>query len=1116
MMRLSLYFILLGCFQVTASVHAQSKVNLNMKQGTLHDVIWELQKQTGIVFIYTTSDVEHVPVSDLSVKQKEVPEVLDICLKNSGLTYEVADGDVIVIKKKSLSPSQQLQSVAAKGIVTDKDGLTIPGVSIVIKGSSLGVVTDMNGTFQLNIPDNIKDPVLIFSFVGMKKQEILFKGQDLKVVMEEESAELNEVVVTGLFDRPRESYTGAVKVITSKDLQAAGNRSILSSIRNVDPSFNIVEDISIGSDPNKLPGITIRGNSSLAVQFSEVVEDGITNLVANTQSVNEVNQPLFIMDGFEISLERLMDMDDSQVENITILKDAGATALYGSRGANGVVVITSKRPQSGRLFLSYRGNFNFEAPDLSSYNLLNATEKLIFEKGAGLYVGDNAQLTQQLEDLYNERRIDAERGVNTDWLHYPVRVGFGMRHSLRLEGGENAIRYHAGISYDNIRGAMKGSERNTLNGEILLSYRTKKLTFQNKLQVSSNKAKNSPYGSFSDYGKLNAYWAPYDEFGNLKKMLDNATYKGTGVLRRTVNKGNPLYNALLPGKNTSEYLQVYNYFSVDWNVNTEWIIRGRLGISAIRNQADVFVPPGNTEFDNLPESDQDRKGRYTYSTGKGSGYSLNLSLNYTKNFHEKHLVYSTLSFDLRNDESESYTVVAEGIALNNMDFLGMANHYKKDGSPGGSESVTRSVGVVANINYTYDARLFADISFKTDGSSQFGANKRFAPFWSTGIGWNLHRENFFKPNDYIDYARFRLSYGTSGAQSFQSFQSVTSYQNDQSSSYRGWYGVNIMGLGNPDLGWQTTHEWNLGTEIELFKKRIRLNLDVYFRNTKNLLTDVNLPWSSGFKNYRANVGSMENRGVEASLTAYVIRNREKDINWTIGVQTRHNKNEITKISNSLKALNDKLEGSNNRNPSFLFKEGESYNTIFAVKSKGIDPATGKEIFITRHGTETFDWDSKDQVPCGINEPKFFGNINTMFQYRGLTFNAILRYRFGGQTYNYTLVNKVENINPDDNADKRVLYDRWEKPGDKAFFKSRYDRSETRASSRFVMDENTLECSSVNLGYTFPTTFVKKLAMSSLTITGYMEDVFRISTIKQERGWDYPFARKFSLSISAQF
>lgn len=1082
--------------------NSQEKISLEAQNLSLSEILKKIEDISDYKINFNYDDINPYKAS-VKIKNKSVKEALDIVLYNIvGQPFEYnISGTFITIKKKS-----NAAFFDAKGHVSDDQGEPLPGVNIKIKGTFVGSNSDIDGNFSVPIPKGIENPILIFTYVGMEKKEVPYAGEYLNVRLNN-GVVLSDIVVTGIFNKAKESYTGAATSITSKELQEAGNRSIITSIRNIDPSFVIADNINLGSDPNKLPAITLRGTTTLT--------SDVRSLKSDNSNLNEANQPLFILDGFEISLTRMMDMDENQIENITILKDASATAMYGTRGANGVIVITSQKPKPGKLRVTYKGGVNIEAPDLSSYNLLDAKEKLEFEKAAGLYSTNSASSEQNLLDLYNQRKTDVERGVDTYWLKYPVRTGVGSKHSLRFEGGEETFQYAASVSYNNINGVMKGSGRNVFNGNMFFSYQLNKLRFQNDLQISSTKTKNSPYGNFDTYGKINSYWTPYDADGNIIKVLENYTYASN---QSTNIVYNPLYNALVPSKDESNYSQIQNNFSVEYQIiPKELIARARLSVTKQNNRSDYYLPANHTNFDSYTEDDYNRKGLYTYDTGEFFSYEGDLTLQYNKTVNTHHLITLGASYNIYEAKSEDYSVTGEGISILNMDFLGMASQYAKDGRPLGSESISRRLGTTFNGNYIFDRRYFADLSAKIEGSSRFGSEKRFAPFWSSGIGWNLHNESFMKDNTTLNIARLRLSYGTSGNQSFSPYQSLTTYKNYMGKGYNGWYGVYVMGLGNPDLGWQTTRQLNIGTEVELFKGRIRLNVDVYDKVTDNLLSDIDLPSASGFKKYKANIGKVSNKGLEATLNVYLIRDRERDFTWSVGGSLAHNKNKIEEISNSLSSLNEQILSSASVDPSYLYKEGKSTNTMYAVRSKGIDPSNGMEIYIKADGTETYTWDAKDQVAVGNTDPKIQGNLNTTVRYKGISLNVILGYRRGGQLYNSTLVSKVENINPYDNADKRVLYDRWKVPGDVTFFKSVLDRSKTYATSRFVMDNNILECRKISLEYQFPPIWTKKyLSMQYLSIAGYIEDAFRISSIKQERGLSYPYSRKFSVSLTARF
>lgn len=1118
------YYLLFLFLSVCAwqTVEAQTiktkEIRLEIKNERLPQVFKRLEKVSGYKILFTYDDLNQFVVTG-SLKARNIDEALKIVIGNKPLEYTIDEEYINVVLKEKAKNSNSASNgpkedavVVLQGRILDSSMDPLPGVSIAVKGKPIGTISAADGSFILQLQKGT--PVTVqFSFIGMKSELYVFRCSEdfrnLEMLMKEDNSELSEVVVTGMFNKKRESYTGAASTITKEQLKEAGNSNLISTIANIDPSFNIVQNNILGSDPNSLPSITMRGSTSL---------DSDVKIIQNESSnTTDSNLPLFILDGFEISLERMNDLDENQVESITLLKDAGATALYGTRGANGVVVITTKRPESGHLRLTYKGTLSVEAPDLSSLNLMNASEKLRFEKLAGLYTDTENPLKQQgLTDLYNKRKIYVERGVDTYWLKYPVQTGMGQKHSLRMEGGDDIFRYAGNISYNKIVGAMKGSGRNTLNGGVFLSYKYKNLTFQNDLQIISNIAKNSPYGSFSDYSKINSYFTPYDEKGNIKKKLEAAqSYTGIGKENTVYN---PLYNGLLSQKNQSQYKTVQNNFALEWYLLPELFFRGQFGVTSTQNRSDVYVPAENTIFDDYDASDYGRKGTYTYGSGGESSYELSLTANYSKTFNKLHAFYFGLGYEMSESKSDYYKVIGEGITNSNMAFLGAATSYYKGSSPLATESTIRRLGFTGNVNYTYNQRYFFDATMKAEGSSQFGKDRRFAPFWSTGIGWNIHNEGFLMGNKIVNIARLRFSYGTTGSQSFSPYQALTSYQAISGYNYKDYYGVSLMGIGNSELKWQTTKQFNVGFDLELISRRVSLSLDVYDKLTDDLLSDVNLPSSSGVNSFKSNVGQVENKGFELSANVYVLRNNQKQLNWSIGGTMIHNVNRIKKISNYLEYLNSLMEDKDDVNPSFMYKEGESINTIYAVKSLGIDPSNGKEIYVKKDGSMTYEWDSKEKVASGVSEPKYLGTFNSRFRYKEWTLNSIFSYRFGGQIYNSTLVGKVENIYPYNNADRRALYDRWSAENPNARFKAINDFSTTYATSRFVEDENTLQCSSLSLSYDVPVEWMKKigLPLQYLSLSGYVEDLFYWSTVKLERGTNYPYAHSYTFSLTARF
>jgi hypothetical protein len=427
----------------------------------------------------------------------------------------------------------------------------------------------------------------------------------------------------------------------------------------------------------------------------------------------------------------------------------------------------------------------------------------------------------------------------------------------------------------------------------------------------------------------------------------------------------------------------------------------------------------------------------------------------------------------------------------------------------GTKTLTRRMSLTGNVNYTYDNRYYVDLSYRVDGSSAFGSDKKYAPFWSAGIGWNLNREKFLENNNIISLLRLKASYGETGSMNVSATGAKTTYEYSTDNKYMVWSGANLLGLGKQrDLRGRRLRRPTSVLNTACFKGRIRGTFDWYKKRTSNLLSYMDLPLSMGFSSYLANVGEVENKGFETSLNVYLIRNTQKNLFWTIGGQLTYNKNKITKLSDAIKAQNDAYL-KENVEVSNLFYEGRPQNGIYAVRSLGIDPSTGNEMFLGRDGKVTDTWKASDKVYLGSSVPSYRGIANTMLQWKGFTMNMSFSYYWGGKRYNSTLLNRVEVTSTQisqENVDERVLTQRWTKPGDIVFFKRISDMI-TRASSRFVMDDNVLELQSVSLEYKWQDAWLQKwMHVQTLTFGLNMSDLWHTGSIKMERGISYPYAR----------
>lgn len=1095
-MKLTLFLCLLCVLQLNAAqlLSAQAKVTLDMQNVPLERIFNELKKQTGSVFVFGDSDVDKHQLVTVFAANKELRDVLNDLLPQIRLGYKIEE-DYIVVYKQVVK--NKPQGIRLRGVVTDKNKQPLPGVTVLIKGSTTGVITNEKGEYEITIP-NIKNIALSFSFIGMKTQEVKYTGQtDLNIVLEYNVEEMEEVVVNGYFTRKKESFTGVSKTFSGEELRTISTGNVLNTLSVLDPSFTKIANNEMGSDPNTIPDFEIRGSGSLKSEYE-----------------GNPNMPTFIMDGFEVSAQKVFDLDPSRIRFITILKDAAATAIYGSRAANGVVVIETVVPKAGTLQLSYNGSVNFEIADLSDYNLMNAEEKLEYELRSGLYESSSRPgWTDDNLNAYNQKLKLVKEGNDVNWLTIPVKeLGVGHKHSITAEGGNDIFRYAFDLYYSDKAGVMKGSKRDNYGGGIRLQYNLKKIKFTNYTSFDHLKSVNSPYGQFNSYLYYNPYYNPYDENGNVKRILYEYKYYDQGFTTKQME--NELYNAVLPSKDQQTGNSFLNNFAIEYNIISGLKLKANLSLSVDNSKTDVYKSYDHTDFIGV-----EKKGSYSQTNANTFSYDINAILSYVKSF-KKHLLNLGAVYNLRETQYDMSGMYVLGFPNVNMDHISMGAGFQEGSKPNGSYNVTRLIGIVGNLSYTYDNCFLLDASVRSDGSSLYGSKKRWGTFWSVGIGYNIHNEEFMKKQNVINLLKLRASIGTTGGQNFDPYQSMSMYSYNDSRirniSYSGYIGAILKAFGNKNLKWQRIEKRNVGLDFELFKGRITGAFNLYQDISKDVLIDVSIAPSLGFDSYKDNLGEVENTGVELSLKGRLVNDYEKNIKWDVLFNLAHNKNRVTKINKALTAFNERQDSNVKNKPTIRYQEGLSQNTIWVNESLGIDPATGEEIFLDMNNNKVNTWNAANYKPCGSTDPKIYGNIGTMFIWKNWEFNAYLYYKYGGYLYNQTLVDKVENVNPNENGDKRILYDRWNKPGDIAKFKKVSDVSITNPTSRFVEKENYIQLQSISLSYDFYGERLKQCGIQRLKLSVIGNDIFTSSTVKMERGTHYPYARTFSLTAQITF
>ncbi|MFD2943336.1 SusC/RagA family TonB-linked outer membrane protein [Flavobacterium notoginsengisoli] len=1070
-------------------------------------ILNQIEATTNYKFSYKIEDVDLARKVSLSAGTGNMNLLMEQLFKNTGTTYTIDGKHIFLAKRKSSGAvikvnqdAEQRQSTI-RGIVTDSKGLPLSGVFIQLDKSLLGTVTTEKGTFSLINEEG--STYLTASLLGFVSQKIPLKDKvQFSIVMKEDVTELDAVeltVNTGMSKRDVKSYTGAAITMSGEQLKQISPNNVFNAITAMDPSIRILPNNIAGGNINNMPTINIRGTNSFPNLTGELSADP--------------NTPLFILDGFQVDIERIYDLDINMIKSVTILKDATATAIYGSRGANGVMVFTTITPKAGKLRVTFNNDFNILDPDLSVYKYLNSTQKLDFEKRAGVYDSDYADLQYVNNVLYNTRLKAVKSGVDTDWKKIPIRTGYGNQSSLYIQGGDETIRYGGQVAADFQSGVMKKQDRDNYSGQFDFSYRHNKIRFSNSIRIFQNVANESSYGNFDEYLKLNPYWYPYDENGNAKQYLEQLD-----IANRRFTTTNPLYDATLNSVNQTKYFGYSNNFQFHYDILPSLFVESSLSINKRNTQKDEFYSAQDSRFAEIEDVNQ--KGSYTVTNTNTMYYENLTSLNY--NFSKnKNQFFSMFAFNLSSTVTDYYSMVTTGFPYDKLDNLLFAAQYQENGKPTGDESTVRRVGFVYSGNYSYDNRFLVDVSARRDGSSQYGSDNRFGWFWSAGLGWNIHNEKLFKDLEWMNRFKIRGSYGSTGSTNIPAYGAQTRYSYGTNTLYNGLVGTELTNLGNPNLSWQNVYKFNVGTDIELFKNRLDARFDYYIEDTKDALTQVTLPGSSGFSTYSENLGSIRNKGFEFALRYKILEDKSRRMFWSVNINGFTNKNILLKLSNRLKSANDQLDEANadQTTPNVLFKEGESINTLYVVRSLGVDPMTGSEVYLTKDGKPTYTWDAADKVAYGVTDPKWNGVFGTNFMLYGFEFNLIFNYRFGGKIYNQTLADRVESVDPTENVDVRAYTLGWTGPGDVSqFTRITTNKVPTKLTSRFVQQENYLNQSVFSVAYNFDpkSRFLKSSGLSACKLAFTSNDALQWSNVQIERGTSNPYTRTTSLSLRVTF
>lgn len=1046
--------LLLGVLLFGFTVSAQSqKVSLDFKNERVEKVLASIKSQTGMSLVFSDQLVDVNRKVTMQLKDVTLKEALTRLLSGINLTFEIRNNKIYFIEKKAVSqPGSRKKRVT--GVVKDVMGEPLIGANVVEKGRSTnGVITDFNGKFTLEVDESAS---LVVSYIGYLAQDIPTKGKgDFHIILKEDTNTLDEVVVTGYGDFKKATYTGSASVLTTEKLEALPVVSVGQMIESNIPGISVVAGTS--SQPGAKTTLRVRGVASM----------------------NASTEPLYVLDGVPIpsyDLSNFTSMSEAggmgfietlnpaDIESITVLKDAASASLYGAKGANGVVLITTKKGKEGKLRVNMAAKYGITDFAYTYRPLMGGEERreLIHEGLVNFQLdkGVSEQEAQQYADANIDQYAKRLPQGYSDWESALFKTGYQQDYNLSASAGNQNSSFIGSLGYTKQTGVSLNSEMERFTGRVDASNKYKKVEFGMNASFSWTKNVHLPEGKF--YGS-----AIYASKVNLTPSTPIYNEDGTYASGYRENNG---YNPILEAEVNDYYARTVRAMGTAKIAYNVW---DNLKVSS------VFTVDYSLTKDFFFQSPDGRDG----ATYQGRGrmqmtdrirYTSQNNLTYSKTFG-KHSVSAVTAFEVMKYDYEDLYAAKKTYGQDINTSLGNAAD-PIDADQKLQEDALMSY--VASVNYSYDDKYYASFSFRRDGSSRLSPDTRWGNFWSLSASWRLSQERFMQPlKSVLSDLKLRASYGVNGnlPSSYYGYQSTYTTGAFYSGKPSPWEST----LGNEELTWEKNYALNLGLDIGLFS-RVNVSLDWYTRTTKDLLMSKQLNSISGFSSLLTNVGQMRNTGVELEVRSNNIKT--KDFSWTTAFNLSHNKNKILKLAD----LPWFVDGR------YVRKEGYPFNTIYLREYAGVDPKTGSALYYDNQQDENGNYTKNkvtdpgqaSPIPLKDITPTISGGFMNTFNYKFIDLSFNLSYSFGGYSYDnasYILQDDGYSVISNKSTEQRR---RWQKPGDITDvprFVYGNKKGGNYNSSRAIHSTDHIRLKSLILGLNAPKAWLQKLGIGNARI-----------------------------------
>lgn len=935
----------------------------------------------------------------------------------------------------------EAQRVSGK-VISAVNQEELPGVNVIIKGTSQGSVTDISGMFTVDVT---MGSTLVFSFVGFKTQELNYTGQaNVTVIMEEAASELNEIVVVGYSSISKRDITGAISTVNADDLKNI-------SVNGLDQALQ-----------GQVAGVQV-------TQSSGTPGGGVTVRIRGATSISAGNRPLYIIDGIPVETGGLSSrsfggqndnalalLNPNDIESYNVLSDASAKALYGSRASNGVIVITTKRGKNAKTQIAFdvqRGMVDA----VKTLDLLNASQLLDLQRETVTNAGENPDGYGLIKGVTD--------GINTNWQDEVLRTGIMQQYQLSATGGDDNTNFYISGSFREEEGVQLNNSFQRLGTTINLDQKlTDKLSVATNLTLSHSlnkrvKGDNFLDGVYSGAVKSLPFYTPYNEQGQLVGPA-SALYAGFPNF-------NPVAQALLPRFNTTT-IKTLASINASYKFTSELTLKAQASLDYNDVTEDQYESSQTAIGGFLPSVGGQGYGIFSANTYTNVDYYLTLA--YNKSLAAKHNLSTVVGTELY----QNYAIggSAQGRLYPSDDFTYINSAGIVDAGGSYKEPPHTILSFFGEARYDYDDRILVTASLRSDGSSNFGENNRFGYFPALSAAWRISQEKFFK-SGFVDDLKLRGSIGLTGNERIGAFIFLGQWG---SATYNGSSGVVPLNVPNPDIKWETTQETNLGVDVGMWGGRLQTVLNVYYNKTSDLLLTRPYPFTTGFGGIADNIGEMENKGIELSVSSV---NLDGPLRWTTTLNLSRNENKVLFLADSIPLYRGYSgEGVDATN---IIKEGEPLGTFWGLNYLGVNPATGDAMYEDLNGDGLVT--NTDAMVIGNAQPKLIGGITNVLSYQGFDFSFFFNFSLGNKVLNFskaTLVNMGADIQNNQSVD---ALRRWKNPGDVTDI-PRYELNSTLNnlhSNRLLEDASYLRLKNVSLGYNLPNALVNKIKFRQVRV-----------------------------------